>query len=138
MTQSPEPKMPMSHFTQSCSRGTGHARRAGADLATSSLTSAVSEAGAMSRGARRRGGCGEAQFCCCHFAELVPAVAGELRAAWGDTDSVARLVEQLLGGEKEVQLETDAVLEFVHLYMYLEEIRIDPDQTSARVLPQAN
>lgn len=69
---------------------------------------------------------GNVQFCCCHFADLVPELADTLRAAWGDVNLLARLVEQLLGGETAVQLDNESALEFVHLYMHLDVIRTAP------------
>lgn len=69
---------------------------------------------------------GNVRFCCGHFVDLVPELAVTLRAAWGDVNLLACVVEQLLGGETAVQLDNESALEFVHLYTHLDVIRTAP------------
>lgn len=110
---------------------------ASADLTTRPASLSASAEEVDSRGARHVRCAEVAQFCCCHFAALAPELSGELRAAWGDVNVVASMIEQLLGGERSVHLDIEPALEFVRLYLHLEGIRTVPAVSLATGLPDA-
>ena len=61
--------------------------------------------------------------CLCRLARLAPQLANELLSSWSDPHLAGRLIEEVLGGEREVNLETEAIIELVRLYEYLEDVR---------------
>ena len=62
----------------------------------------------------------------CRLAELDPFIARELGDVWCDLESAGRLLEGLLGGEAEVVLEFEVIVELVRLYEHLEDVRTAP------------
>ncbi len=54
---------------------------------------------------------------------LAPLIARELHASWGDPQQAGRLIEEYLGGERDVQIEAPALFELVELYQTLEANR---------------
>jgi hypothetical protein len=54
---------------------------------------------------------------------LAPLIARELHASWSDSQRASRLIEEFLGGERDVQIEAPALIELVELYMGLEAKR---------------
>jgi hypothetical protein len=64
-----------------------------------------------------------ASVCLCRLAQLAPQVANELLDLWSTPHLAGRLIEALLGGEHELNLETEVVIELVRLYQHLEEVR---------------
>lgn len=59
----------------------------------------------------------------CRLAQLDPFIARELGDVWCDLESAGRLLEGLLGGEAEVVLEFEVIVELVRLYEHLEDVR---------------
>lgn len=51
---------------------------------------------------------------------IAPLIARELQAAWSDPQRASRIIEELLGGERDVQIQTSALIELVELYQSLE------------------
>ncbi len=49
-----------------------------------------------------------------------PLIARELHASWRDPQRASRLIEEFLGGERDVQIETPALIALVELYQFLE------------------
>lgn len=64
-----------------------------------------------------------AEICLCRLTRLAPQVANELLASWSDPDRATRVIEELLGGGREVNLQLEAIIELVRLYEYLEGVR---------------
>ena len=63
------------------------------------------------------------QICLCRLSRLEPQLARELLSTLGDPNRAGRLIEELLGGERQVDLQTDAIVELVRVYESLEDIR---------------
>lgn len=59
--------------------------------------------------------------------QLAPQVSRELHACWGDPHLAGRLMEELLGGERGVTLQTEAIIELIKLYQSLEGHRAASD-----------
>jgi hypothetical protein len=57
------------------------------------------------------------------LSQLEPGVAAQLQAVWSDFHASGRLLEQLLGGEKDERLQTSALVELIGIYEYFEEVR---------------
>jgi hypothetical protein len=126
LTKLPERKTTMLHLAQrTCGEFERHCD-ASAALAVLPTSSASPEE-VDSRLVRHARSLQGAQFCYCHFAELAPEIADELRAAWGDVKLLACVIEQLLGGERSVHLDIEPALEFARLYLHLEGIRTLPE-----------
>lgn len=51
---------------------------------------------------------------------LAPRIASELHASWSDPQRASRLIEEFLGGERDVQMEAPALIELIQLYQCLE------------------
>ncbi|WP_341893199.1 hypothetical protein [Variovorax sp. YR752] len=68
---------------------------------------------------------------------LAPLLADELLAAWSDPPRLGRLIEAWLGGEWQVDLETDALVALVRLYEHLEGLRLvgEPDPKTGSAMP---
>jgi hypothetical protein len=49
-----------------------------------------------------------------------PLIARELHASWSDPQRASRLIEEFLGGERDVQMEAPALIELIQLYQCLE------------------
>lgn len=62
-------------------------------------------------------------ICLSRLALLAPHVASELLDLWSTPHLAGRLIEALLGGGHELNLETEVVIELVRLYQHLEEAR---------------
>lgn len=54
---------------------------------------------------------------------LAPLIARELHASWSEPQRAGRLIEEFLGGERDVQIEAPALIELVELYLCLEAKR---------------
>jgi hypothetical protein len=57
------------------------------------------------------------------LAQLAPEFVDEICAVWTDIDLVGRLIEDVLGGERKVSLTTEAIIQLVRLYEFLEDSR---------------
>jgi hypothetical protein len=55
--------------------------------------------------------------------ELAPGIASELHASWSDPQRASRLIEEFLGGERDVQIQDPALIELIELYQCLEADR---------------
>jgi hypothetical protein len=51
---------------------------------------------------------------------IAPLIARELQASWSDPPRASRLIEEFLGGQRDVQIQTPALIELVELYQSLE------------------
>ena len=64
---------------------------------------------------------------------IAPLIARELQAAWSDPQRASRIIEAFLGGERDVQMQTEVLIELVELYQSLELDR-DPSTTDRPML----